>query len=596
MFGYAELDVFSKAKKGKQIFEIIKQNTAGLFSDQHGHFFAKIEVNDDHDGHEEQLSIDSPDFRYWVVNLYRKTQGDVVGKDTISSAIEALKGEIYESKQKFETHLRSWLDKESKSLHYDLVSSDWKSVEIAKEGWKVVDNTADHFIRYSHMLAQVEPVRDYDNDVLDRLAGSFNLKDASSKLLFKVYMVSLFIPDFPHPMLVVHGDHGSAKSSFMKMIKQMVDPSSVPLLKFPKDDRSAMLAFLQNYLVYFDNMTDVHKEQSDDLCRAVTGDGQFHRKLFEDETSKTYSYIRNIGMNGINNPAINPDLLDRVLSIELERIPSDKLLTEARLWSTINELKPKVLGYVFDTLAKALQIVDTVKIKRSHRLADFVEWGEAISRALGYADDLFVSKYAENAQLQVLSAIDSNIIASLMVKFVHSWSDSEKEFTAEGLLTELKAFAEESRIEYDSKHFPKTPNVLARRINIVKATLQDYGIRIEKYRKADSKSIKIIKVNTLLNPEYQAENAGNAPTTKIDNGHDSINIETSAAVMAAKTEESIEYNGIKVTFDGKSYHCNICKFSNIYLETMKHHIDNTDDDRHSNARKENQSEQKEGPT
>lgn len=596
LFGYAMLEAFDEATKPVKTFELIRYNTEGLCYDQHGHFFAKIQVDSsDGEEHMEQVSLDTPEFRYWVENLYRRTQGDLVGKDTINTAIEALKGLIYESKKKTQTYIRCWFDKENKKLYYDLGDDKWRAIEVSKDGWRVMYDSANIFIRHNHMLPQSEPSKEYPKDAIDKLAELFNLKDASTKLLFKVYLVASFIPDFPHPMLVVHGDHGSAKSSFMKVIKSIVDPSSIPLMKFPKDDRNVMLAFMQNYLVYFDNMTNINKEQSDDLCRAVTGDGQFYRKLFEDEASKTYSFIRNIGMNGINNPAINPDLLDRVLSIELERIPSDRILTEAQLWRTVSDLKPQVLGYVFDTLAKALQIIDSVKVKYSHRLADFVEWGEAISRAMGYADNLFVSEYAANAQIQILTAIDNNVIASLIVKFVHSWKEDQREYTAEELLAALKEFAEASHVDYDDKQFPKTASVFARRLNIVKATLQDYGIKIQRYRNADTKLIKIIKVNTLLNPEYQAQNQS---TVKVLGSTGTITAVASAAIegetgkkevildndsakststttITPTNDNSIEYKGFKVTFDGKFYSCQVnnSKFKNIHLESIKHHID-----------------------
>src|SRR5581483_10164606 len=112
-----------------------------------------------------------------------------VGKDTINTAIEALKGLIYESKKRTQTYIRCWFDKENKKLYYDLGDDKWRTVEVDKEGWRVMHDSANIFIRHNHMLQQAEPSKEYQKDAIDKLAELFNLKDASTKLLFKVYLV-----------------------------------------------------------------------------------------------------------------------------------------------------------------------------------------------------------------------------------------------------------------------------------------------------------------------------------------------------------------------------------------------------------------------
>jgi hypothetical protein len=66
------------------------------------------------------------------------------------------------------------------------------------------------------------------------------------------------------------------------------------------------------------------------------------------------------------------------------------------IMSEFLELRPKLLGYIFDTLAKAMKIKPTIKLDNLPRMADFALWGEAIARAMGYKDLEFISVYFDN--------------------------------------------------------------------------------------------------------------------------------------------------------------------------------------------------------
>lgn len=509
-FAFRDLDDFSKAKKPRQVYEVIMNNVSSFFRDLHGRFFAEILTQDEDGGqHSELLDVDSLEFRYWAIDLFRSTQGDIVGKDSIKTALEAVKGEVYTSRKFRETHLRAWYDESQQALFYDLTDEKWQVISITQNGWSVEPGIGKNFVRYSHMSRQAAPLKAYNDGGLDEFIRLFKIKDGSSRHLFKVYLATLFLPDFPHPLLVVHGDHGSAKSSFMRAIKSIVDPSTVPLLKLSRDEKNVMLAFMQNYLVFFDNISNITKEQSDDLCRAVTGEGQLYRKLFEDEVTKTYSYIRNIGANGINNPAVSPDLLDRVLSIELERITPQERLTESFVRTRIEQLKPSILGWIFDVLSKALSTIGSLKLTRSHRLGDFARWGEAISRAMGYAPDTFLEVLDANAQLQVQTAIESNPVASLLVRFINEPGNLSTNFTMEELLVKLKNYA---IAKGSDVMLPKSANSLSRRINEIKATLQEYGYRIERSRPdRNTKLVSFTKLGTL-------DAAGLGVISQVDSG------------------------------------------------------------------------------
>ncbi|MGB8086444.1 MAG: hypothetical protein WCF07_09170, partial [Nitrososphaeraceae archaeon] len=58
--------------------------------------------------------------------------------------------------------------------------------------------------------------------------------------------------------------------------------------------------------------------------------------------------------------------------------------------------------YIFNFLVKCLERYDEVErqIKPNHRLADFVIWGETISRVIGNKDNEFLEAWHQNVQHQ----------------------------------------------------------------------------------------------------------------------------------------------------------------------------------------------------
>ena len=56
--------------------------------------------------------------------------------------------------------------------------------------------------------------------------------------------------------------------------------------------------------------------------------------------------------------ATKADLLDRSLIFETERIPKKERKKIKKIWEKFNELKPYVLGYIFDILVKVLRYKD----------------------------------------------------------------------------------------------------------------------------------------------------------------------------------------------------------------------------------------------
>jgi hypothetical protein len=193
------------------------------------------------------------------------------------------------------------------------------------------------FDRRNIQRAQVNPVSSgqYPEDIFAQFMDLLNVKK-EDRLLLMCYIISLFLPKISKPILMLHGPEGAAKSACQKIIKRLADPSSTSLLKLRQREDDLILQFADNYLIYYDNVSQIPEWISDLFCMIATGTSFSKRMLYFDDQEMVFELIRPIGFNGINLAASKADLLDRGLNIELEEIGENQIkLFEGRLFQSL---------------------------------------------------------------------------------------------------------------------------------------------------------------------------------------------------------------------------------------------------------------------
>jgi hypothetical protein len=295
---------------------------------------------------------------------------------------------------------------------------------------------------------------------------------------------------------MLHGPEGAAKSACQRLIKSLVDPSSTVLLRLKKKEEDIILQLAHNYLIYYDNVSELKEWISDLLCMAATGTSFSKRLLYFDEEEMVFELIRAIGFNGINLAANKADLLDRGLNIELEGIDETVIKTfEKEILPKFNSLKPQVLSCIFDIVSKVLKMEAEggIGLNSRSRMADWEEYAEMISRCMGYKDMEFINAYRENRKTKTEVIIDETPVAEAIVNLMvlekleqvadgnggGSWTQNlERELIWTGspsqLLALLKPIASDDlKIDvYRNELWPKAPRILSRRLNQVKTSLK----------------------------------------------------------------------------------------------------------------------------
>ena len=441
-------------------------------------------------------------FGIFLAHTYREEYGAPVGSEAVTRALLALQGQaIYSCR---EIALQNRIGMHGKNIWYDLGGG--YACKITAGGWVIEcgKNVPILFRPQQHQEMQVHPVRGGD---YTKLFQHFRVKP-EDRILLLAWLVAAFIPTIPRPILGLSGEKGSGKTSQVRKLRKLIDPSVTETLRLSNDAGELVAVLDHHYCANFDNLDGLRAWQSDALCRAVTGEGNEKRQLFTDDSAIIRRFRRVIIFNGINCAAVRSDLLDRCILFLLERIDQTDRRTEQEIWKEFEAERPELLGAIFDLLSKAMKIHPTIKLDELPRMADFATWGVAIATAAESEQGAaaFMRAYQRNISSANDETISGTPIAAAILKIAGDIMPVTlgekilyiKTYTAAELLKELNHVAPDIGVD-DTRHhpgWPKAPNSLTRKLRGILSNLRDAGVLVTIGEHGESgRMITVEKVN-----------------------------------------------------------------------------------------------------
>jgi putative DNA primase/helicase len=287
----------------------------------------------------------------------------------------------------------------------------------------------------------------------------------------------------PFPVLQVRGEHGVAKTSSCKLLRNIVDPSIAEMSHIGKEVRNLMISARNSHIVGFDNVSYIPDEMSDVLCRISTGAGFRTRTNYTDLDETIFKTCRPIILNSIGDPINRPDLLDRTLSIELEPISDEQRRLDDDIEARFAEIRPALLGALADAVSRAIR--EPVTLRRLPRMANFAAAIESAAPALGWDPGEFMKIYDGQQQEMGDNLLGSDVIGSLLLKMIEQQLTFKPvayqwEGTAEELITQLGGYL----FGNPPKYFPQTPKALQQAFKRIMPLLRPRGVEISPPTKA----------------------------------------------------------------------------------------------------------------
>jgi hypothetical protein len=468
-------------------FEVLLRISDGavLFHDATHRPYASITVGN----HAEVLSLRSNEFRLWLRHQFFSDQDHPPCAESFQQAINQLEAEATYNAPMEAVHLR--VAGQGDAILIDLGDPDWRVVEITSAGWRVMDRSPVRFRRPRDMGTLPIPQQGGSLDLLRPFANC----SESDCLLIIAWLAAALRPAGPYPVLVLTGEQGTAKTTLAKILKCLIDPHVLKSRSAPRDERDLAIAANNNLVVLCENVSSLPPWMSDAFCRLCTGSGWGTRQLWSDDEEQIFAAQRPIILEGITDFVDRPDLMDRCVFVHLSPIPEDKRRKESECWKAFEAAAPLLLGALLDAVAGGLAVLPTLKLSSLPRMADFAEFGEAVSRALGKPPGEFLDAYRDNRKSANESALDDSPIAGA-IRTLASQTATGWTGTASGLLEALGALVSDKTRE--SRRWPKSPKAMGGAVRRLAPQLRMIGVDVVFHRvgKDGARTIEISSTGT----------------------------------------------------------------------------------------------------
>jgi hypothetical protein len=376
---------------------------AELFHSPDGRTWVTVAV----DNHRETHALDSQSFSRWLARRFFLADGTAPGSQALSAALNVLAGKALYEGPEMPVFVR--VAGHPGAVYLDLCDPAWRVVEITAHGWRLVDRPPVKFRRARGMLALPEPQSGETHPGAD-LRQILNIVEDRDWRLILAWLVGALQPVGPFPVLALHGEQGSAKSTTARILRALIDPSSAPLRAEPREPRDLAIAASNGWVIALDNLSYVPDWLSDALCRLSTGGGFSTRALFTNDEEVLFDAKRPIILNGIDEVASRSDLLDRAIVVSLPAIHEESRRPESEVLRATEAMCPGMLGTLLDGIASALRDIESTRLERLPRMADFARWATAAEPGLGLDAGVIVAAYDANRSTANEIAVDVSAI------------------------------------------------------------------------------------------------------------------------------------------------------------------------------------------
>jgi hypothetical protein len=419
-------------------------------------------------GRQEVWRIYSTGYEEWLRSAYWRAKETGVPETTMKSALATIAAAGINDGEQIDLHVRAARDEAGYLI--DLCDEQWRAVLVTPIGWQVLDHSPAYFTRTQSMRPLPEPQRGGDIGLLWQHTNI----PGNRRVMVLTWLLDSFRPDTPFPVLELVGEQGSAKSTTQAVLRSLVDPNKVMLRGRPKTVEDIFVAAANNWLVSYENLSGLTAEQQDAFCTLSTGGGFASRQLYTNGEEHIMETKRPVVLNGIAVVATRPDLIDRVIHVDMPTIPPEARRDDADTSTAWERDRPLVFGALLDLFASALRILPSVKLAHKQRMADYERFGEAVARALGFAPSEFQRQYAELVRAGIDRALESNAVAQVLDKY---FEDRISPWNWQGTAGQLYDLLN-NQIIPDRSTWPKSPKGLADQLRRIAPAYRAKGIEI----------------------------------------------------------------------------------------------------------------------
>ena len=186
---------------------------------------------------------------------------------------------------------------------------------------------------------------------IDSLRPYVNLTDRDFRRAI-IWLASALLPCEPHPILMICGDDGTAKSTLAEIFKLLIDPHVRPLLSAPENGTELLSASQDRWVVAYDDVgaiSDWFAKALSDLARGP---------VVSDKESRPPLGARPVILSGIEDLDRQVELAQVSIGLQLRPILFDHRRAEDEFWRSFQADHSRILGGLLDVLAEGLCLAE----------------------------------------------------------------------------------------------------------------------------------------------------------------------------------------------------------------------------------------------
>ena len=419
-----------------------------------------------------------------AASLRRRT-GKVASASALADCINVLEGEASELDPQ-PVYLRAGRDGDA--VVVDMGTETGQCILITPAGWSIAASSPVIFRRseLTHPLVPPQP-----GGSLDGLRALINLPEHDYHLAIG-WVVAAYFTGIPHPILLVQGEQGTAKSNLIRCLLALIDPQPAADREPPADKREWAIFARASWAFSFDNITEIPDWLSNSLCKGVTGDAVLQRALHSDEDIMVFSFQRVIAMTTIAlRHDLAADLADRMLLVEPDVLTTH--LTEQQVRAALAAALPAALGAILGLVAGVVRQLPQVSVDSPPRMADFARVLAALDQVTGW-DTL--TAYRAKVTAMSLSLIEGSTLARALYRLATTPSPggpppTRWEGTATELLQTLRHTCQAA--DLPTTELPAGERMLGQKVREIAPALRRTGVDIRPGPRAKSRRPLIIQ-------------------------------------------------------------------------------------------------------
>jgi hypothetical protein len=473
-----------KKSQADTLLEILEELGHEYFRNEKGDTFVHIQNGEN----SVNYSLDSELYHLLITKTYYEKTKKSIKKETVKQVVDTLSAKALFEGTVYETYKRYGVHKGK--LYYFLADEKNSVLCISEAGIEECKVSPIRLIKRKTMLAQPMPLE--GKDLADMMKKYYCFASEEDEMLHAVILVARLITSIEQPIVIYSGPKGSYKTTSMDMDKRILDYTSANITKLPKNEEDFLLTLDSQDVLCFDNIDNISKTQADIFCQVVSGAVFLKRKKYTDAELCEISLKSTIYMTGINLLSGRTDFLSRCIFINTKGSDSKNKTRKSKLhlMEEFERDKPYILYDIFIIFSKAINIYKAdEEIELDDRLLDFLKWGFAIAKAMGYSGDQFLKAYKKKRLGIDEEALANDEVANAVMLYLErygSFSGSMTQLSKE--LTEI--VLEES---YAVSNKIKCAIPLSTRLGELETSLNAIGIQVEIGKKSGKRYVNLSK-------------------------------------------------------------------------------------------------------